>query len=103
MRDSSSDFFSSQKGGDSLLTDAWLNSSLEKADWRYRLLTGIIQYALKHFTSFQPLGTDYFVRLAHPGDEAELKIFLEVIRHLSLARPRMVQESPSKDLYILRL
>ncbi|MFQ5980091.1 MAG: hypothetical protein ACE5OZ_18310 [Candidatus Heimdallarchaeota archaeon] len=103
MHNSSSDFFLLQEGEDSLLTDSWLNSSLEKADWRYQLLTRVIQYALKHFTSFQPLGTDYLVRLAHPGEKEELRIFLEAVRHLCLARPRMVQESPAKDLYVLRL
>ena len=84
-----------------VLSEAWLVSCLDEADWRYRLLEGVIQFALTHFASFEPLGVNHLVQFTKPAEETQLRIFLDALGRLTLSPPRFVKQEPSNDLYVL--
>lgn len=99
--DPSYSHFSLQQDLSQVLTEKWLEDALKRADWRYRLLIGVLRFAVPNITFIQPMGPDYLIQLAHPADESELRVFLDVMHQLSFARPLLKPESPQKDRYIL--
>ncbi|MFW9917048.1 MAG: hypothetical protein ACFFGZ_15690 [Candidatus Thorarchaeota archaeon] len=93
--------FSLQLENSQVLTEKWLEDALKGAGWRYRLLVGVLQFAVPNITSIQSLGPDYLIQLARPADKSELRVFLDIIRRLSFTRPLLKPESSQKDRYIL--
>jgi hypothetical protein len=74
---------------------------LQRADWRFQLLGGILQLATLHFRDVHPLGIDYVINMAHPIDNSALEAFLDAVGTLTVTNPRMRSESPSGKCYVL--
>ncbi|MFQ5977889.1 MAG: hypothetical protein ACE5OZ_07170 [Candidatus Heimdallarchaeota archaeon] len=97
---SSSLFFSKTKKGQ-LLSKEWLLFCLNEADWRYRLLGGIVEFAISYFDSMESLGANYLIQTAQSLDKEELEIFLDAVGRLTQTHPLLVPQKESKHLYVL--
>ncbi|MFW9917844.1 MAG: hypothetical protein ACFFGZ_19765 [Candidatus Thorarchaeota archaeon] len=103
MQDSESSansFFASLKH-DFELSSKWLKVCLDEADWRYHLLIGILRFGLTKIKSIESIGDNYLLEIRAPVKKREVRVFLEIINHLTLAQPIMLPQEGSETFFVL--
>ncbi|MFX0114765.1 MAG: hypothetical protein ACFFB3_09465 [Candidatus Hodarchaeota archaeon] len=84
---------------ETVLSGAWLNDCLDEANWRFRLLGGLLKFAVASLDSIEVLGNDYLLHFKRPIHRKELEIFLDSYKRLSSGNPVLQKETDT--LYLL--
>lgn len=89
------------KRNSALLTEAWLGKSLKDSDWRFKLLSGILEFTAARIQGTSQCESTSLILFSEKIDKSELKIFLKAIGDITFKHPRMRLEDEDKLLYML--
>ncbi len=85
-----------------VLSTDWLKGIEDTPGWRLKVLGRLLKFVSEDIKTIDNIGDDFFLKIDEDVENAELKVFLQMISLLTGSIPRIHRETPDKLILLAR-